>query len=113
MERLDPGRALTNARVDVRLTNEAVSVPSTRRPAYSALWATSGLCVLIALAPLPFGSMDMRIVAVWVSLLSAVVFLAALQAIDPRDIAFLCAFAAISLAWIVVISQQLGWSRQP
>lgn len=111
MERLDPSRGtLINARVDVRLTSEAVSVPGTRRPAYSALVATSGLCALIALAPLPFGSMDMRIVAVWVSLLSLVLFLTALQALGPRDMAFVCAFTVISLAWIEVISEQLGWT---
>ncbi|GLR91025.1 O-antigen ligase family protein [Bradyrhizobium iriomotense] len=111
MERLDPGRGtLINARVDVRFTSDAVSAPGAGRPAYSALLATSGLCVLIALAPLPFGSMDTRIVAAWVSLLSVVLFLAALQALGPRDIAFLCGFTAISLAWIVVISEQLGWT---
>ncbi|MGY8667479.1 O-antigen ligase family protein [Bradyrhizobium sp. UFLA05-109] len=111
MERLDPGRGtLVNTRVDVRLTSEAVSAPGTGRPAYSVLLAISGLCVLIALAPLPFGSMDMRIVAVWVSLLSAVLFLAALRPLGPRDFAFLCGFTAISLAWIVVISEQLGWT---
>jgi hypothetical protein len=37
--------------------------------------ATSALCTLIALAPLPFASMDMRMVAVWVLLLSAVLSL--------------------------------------
>ncbi|MCP3460080.1 O-antigen ligase [Bradyrhizobium sp. CCGUVB23] len=111
MERLDPGRCtLLNTRVEVRLTSDAVNARSSRQPAYPALLATSGLCVLIALAPLPFGSMDIRIVAVWVALLSMVLFLAALQALGPRDIAFLCGFTAISLAWIVVISEQLGWT---
>lgn len=111
MERLDPGRGtLLDTRVGVRLTSDAVSASGARQPAYSALLATSGLCVLIALAPLPFGSMDIRIVAVWVSLLSMVLFLAALQALGPRDIAFLCGFTATSLAWMVVISEQLGWT---
>jgi O-antigen ligase len=111
MERLDPIRGTSiKTRAGVRLTSHAVSAPGPRQPAYSALLATSGLCVLIASAPLPFGSMDMRIVAVWVSLLSAVLFLTALQALGPRDIAFLCGFTAISLAWIVVISEQLGWT---
>ncbi|MET4023722.1 O-antigen ligase family protein [Bradyrhizobium sp. S3.2.12] len=79
-----------------------------KKPSYPAILATSGLCVLVALAPLPFASMDMRIVAVWVLLLSTVLLLTVPHAISSRDLAFLCGFAAISLSWAFVVSEQLG-----
>ncbi|MBH5369011.1 O-antigen ligase family protein [Bradyrhizobium glycinis] len=75
---------------------------------YPAMLATSGLCTLVALAPLPFASVDPRIVAAWVLLLSAVLLLTIPQEISSRDLAFLCGFAAISLSWAVVVSEQLG-----
>jgi hypothetical protein len=83
------------------------TVGNEKKPSYPAMLATSGLCVLVALAPLPFASMDMRIVAVWVLLLSTVLLLTVPQAISSRDLAFLCGFAAISLSWAFVVSQQL------
>ena len=84
------------------------TVGNEKKPSYPAMLATSGLCVLVALAPLPFASMDMRIVAVWVLLLSAVLLLAVPHTISSRDLAFLCGFAAISLSWAFVVSEQLG-----
>ncbi|MBR1171008.1 O-antigen ligase family protein [Bradyrhizobium liaoningense] len=94
-------RSWIKSRGDVRTSNE-------KKPNYSAMLATSGLCTLVALAPLPFASMDMRIVAVWVLLLSAVLLLEASQQISLRDLAFLCGFAAISLSWAFVVNEQLS-----
>src|SRR5690349_8566721 len=79
-----------------------------KKPSYPAMLATSGLCTLIALAPLPFASMDMRIIAVWVLLLSTVLSLSALQTISSRDLAFIYGFAAISLSWTFIVSEQFG-----
>lgn len=90
------------SRADVRTRGEE------EKPSHPAMLATSGLCTLLALAPLPFASMDMRIVAVWVLLLSAVLLLSVPQEIGSRDLAFLCGFAAISLCWILVVSEQLS-----
>jgi hypothetical protein len=46
------------SRADVRTTGEE------KKPGYPAMLPTSGLCTLVALAPLPFASMDMRMIAV-------------------------------------------------
>jgi O-antigen ligase len=54
--------------------------------------------------------MDNRVIAAWVFLLSAVLLLASSTAINSRDIVVLSGFAAISLAWLFVVSQQLGRS---
>ncbi len=75
---------------------------------YPLIAATLGLSAIIALAPFPFGSMDSRVIAVWVVLLSAVLLLASLQAVSARDLAFLFGFAAVGLAWILVVSEQLA-----
>ncbi|MBR0934920.1 O-antigen ligase [Bradyrhizobium jicamae] len=70
--------------------------------------ATLGLCAVIALAPLPFGSTDARVIAVWVLLLSLVLLLASVPALGPKDTGFLCGFAVVSLAWVVVVGAQLS-----
>lgn len=82
--------------------------------------ATLGLCAVIALAPLPFGSMDPRIIAVWIFVLAAALGLVNSTVIGPRDLAVLLGFATISLAWTFVVSQQLerlsllsGWLTAP
>src|SRR3954451_16331423 len=95
-------------RSSIKNSADVPTIGKEEKPSYPAMLATSALCTLIALAPLPFASMDMRIVAVWVLLLSAVLLLTAPQAISSRDVAFLCGFAAISLSWAFVVSEQLG-----
>jgi hypothetical protein len=95
-------------RSSIKNSADVPTIGKEEKPGYPAMLATSGLCTLVALAPLPFASMDMRIVAVWVLLLSAVLLLTAPQAISSRDVAFLCGFAAISLSWAFVVSEQLG-----
>ncbi|WBL80302.1 O-antigen ligase family protein [Bradyrhizobium xenonodulans] len=75
---------------------------------YTDFVATFGLCAVIALAPLPFGSTDARVVGLWVVLLSAVLLLASLPGINSRDLAFLSGFAAVSLTWAFVVSEQLS-----
>lgn len=61
----------------------------------SNIAATYSLCAVIALAPLPFGSMDQRVIAIWVLLLSAILVLASLQPLDSRDRIFLACFAIV------------------
>ncbi|WP_167771359.1 O-antigen ligase family protein [Bradyrhizobium niftali] len=95
-------QSLIKSRADVR------TIGDEEKPSYPAMLAASGLCTLIALAPLPFASMDMRIIAVWVLLLSGVLLLTVPQEIGSRDLAFLCGFAAISLSWVFVVSEQLS-----
>jgi O-Antigen ligase len=74
----------------------------------SDIAATYCLCAIIALAPLPFGSMDLRIVAAWVLLLSAALILASFRAFTSRDLLFLSAFAVVALAWAFVVTEQLS-----
>lgn len=95
-------RSWIKSRADVRTSDEE------KKPSYPAMLATLGLCSLVALAPLPFASMDMRIVAVWVLLLSGVLLLAVSQQISLRDLAFLFGFTAVSLFWAFVVSEQLS-----
>ncbi|MET4481515.1 O-antigen ligase family protein [Bradyrhizobium sp. F1.13.3] len=80
---------------------------------YARFAATIGLCAVVALAPLPFASMDMRIVAVWILLLSAVLLLASLRPVSSRDLSFIIGFATISLAWTFVVGAQLGTASLP
>ena len=73
--------------------------------------ATAGLCSVIALAPLPFGSTDLRVIAVWALLLSATVALASLRALGSRDVVILSGLAIVALSWGFVVSEQM--SRAP
>lgn len=82
--------------------------------------ATLVLCAVIAFAPLPFGSMDSRIIAVWILLLATVPLLVTPIPLAARDLAVLLGFATITLAWMFVVSQQLdrllllsGWLTAP
>ncbi|QPF90284.1 O-antigen ligase family protein [Bradyrhizobium commune] len=52
--------------------------------------------------------MDVRIIGFWVLLLSGVLLLASIPGTNLRDLVFLSGFAVVSLAWVIVISQQLG-----
>jgi len=54
--------------------------------------------------------MDTRLIAVWVLLLALVLLLASSADFTRRDAAILSGFAAISAAWLFVISQQLDQS---
>jgi hypothetical protein len=73
--------------------------------------ATAGLCAVITLAPLPFGSADPKAIAIWVLLLSAIVVLAGLRALNSRDLAFLLSCAILAVSWGFVVTEQL--SRAP
>jgi hypothetical protein len=68
---------------------------------------TASLCTVIALAPLPFGSTDLKVIAVWVLLLSAVAALASLQRLGSRDVVFLLCFAVIAVSWGFVVVEQI------
>jgi hypothetical protein len=73
--------------------------------------ATFGLCAVIALVPLPFSSIDTRVIAVWVALLSLVLICASPRAFSDRDLHFLFGFGAIALAWTLVVAEQLFQSQ--
>lgn len=94
----------------VSLNSTTTSYAPTRTARYAGVAATAGLCAVIALAPLPFGSMDTRVIAIWVLAFAAVLLLASSAPVSSRDTAVLSGFAAISLAWIIVVSEQLGLS---
>ncbi|MGY8679158.1 O-antigen ligase family protein [Bradyrhizobium sp. UFLA05-153] len=81
---------------------------ATRIQRCAGIAATFGLSAVIALAPLPFGSMDTRVIAIWVLTLAAVLLLASSSRMSSRDTAVTAGFAAIALAWIFVVSEQLG-----
>jgi hypothetical protein len=70
--------------------------------------ASACLCAVIALVPLPFGSTDLRVIAVWVLLLSAILALASLRAHSSRDVVFLSGFAIVALSWGFVVAEQLS-----
>lgn len=70
--------------------------------------ATYCLCAIVALVPLPFGSTNPRVIAIWVLLLSAVLGLASLRSITSRDVMLLAAFATIVLGWSFVVFEQLS-----
>ena len=74
----------------------------------SDILATYCLCAIVALAPFPFGSIDLRIIAVWVLLLSAILALASLPAFNARDLVFLSGLAGVALAWAFVVAEQLS-----
>ena len=73
--------------------------------------ATACLCAVIALAPLPFGSTDLRVIAIWVLLLSAAVALASSRPLGSRDVVFISGFAIVGLSWGFVVVEQV--SRVP
>lgn len=73
--------------------------------------ASACLCAVIALVPFPFGSTDLRVIAVWVLLLSAILALASLQALSAHDVVILSGFAIVALSWGLVVAEQL--SRAP
>jgi O-Antigen ligase len=63
------------------------------------------------MAPLPFGSTDLRVIAVWVLLLSAIAVLASLRPLGSRDVVFLAGFAIVGLSWAFIVVEQV--SRAP
>lgn len=71
--------------------------------------AAFSLCAVIALAPLPFGSMDFRIVAGWILLLSAILLLCSLRRLAVRDVIFLTSFAVVAGCWLIVVCAQLDY----
>jgi len=86
-----------------------------RKRQKTLLWsdeiATAGLCATVALVPLPFGSTDTRVIAVWVLLLSVVAILASVRSLGSRDVIFLASFAIVALCWGLVVIEQM--SRAP
>ena len=70
--------------------------------------ATWCLCAAVALAPLPFGSTDLKVIAVWVLLLSAIAVLASLQPLASRDVVVLAGFAIVAASWGFVVAEQIG-----
>lgn len=65
------------------------------------------LCVVIALVPLPFGSMSRRIIWAWVLVLSAIALLASLRRFDARDRLFLVGLSSLALLWAFVVAGQM------
>lgn len=78
-------------------------------PSRPLLVAAFGLCVVIAFAPLPFGSMDLRVVAGWILVLSAILLLNSAQTVNSRDLVFLMSCALITGCWLLVLSTQLDY----
>lgn len=73
------------------------------------LLPTFGLCVVIVLAPLPFGSMDLRVVAGWILVLSAILLLSSSERVGARDLIFLMSFILVTACWLFVVSAQLDY----
>ena len=70
--------------------------------------ATTSFCVVIALVPLPFGSMSARIIWAWVLVLSAITVLASLRTFNSRDLIFLTGVSMVALIWSFVIAEQIN-----
>jgi hypothetical protein len=70
--------------------------------------ATYCLCAVLALAPLPFGSIDPKVIAVWVLFLSVIIGLASFRPLTSRDVTFFMGFAAIILGWGFVVFEQMS-----
>ena len=66
------------------------------------------LCSVIALVPFPFGSMDPRVIAVWILLLSVMIGMASLRPITSRDVLFMFGFATIGASWGFVVVEQMS-----
>src|ERR1700687_2116400 len=71
-------------------------------------FAKFGFCTVIALAPLPFGSTDTKVVAVWVILLAISTILAGFRPYTSREITLVVGLAIVALCWAWVIFQQLA-----
>jgi hypothetical protein len=70
--------------------------------------ARFGFCTVIALAPLPFGSTDTKVVAAWVIVLAMSTILAGFRPYTSREIAFIVGLAIVLLCWACVMFQQLA-----
>jgi len=70
--------------------------------------AKFGFCSIIALAPLPFGSTDIKVVAVWVILLGIATVLAGNRQYSMREIAILVGLAIVVACWAFVVIQQMA-----
>lgn len=66
------------------------------------------LCAVVALAPLPFGSTDPRVVAVITLVLSMALVLASVRSFTSRELLFLFCFAGVAAVWALVITEQLS-----
>lgn len=82
-------------------TDIAVDIPARGR------LATYGLCLVVALVPLVFGSVQNNVLAVWVVLLAAIASLATWRRGPCCDGAVLAVFALVIVCWLLVIGLQL------
>src|SRR6516162_4296028 len=104
-----------------RLRPEAKSPP--RGPEYMALLfrvADRGSCALfylvVALAPLPLGSIEPAMVAIWCVVLGATVILASVLEIRAPQLVFIGLAAGLALMYAVVLHEQLSvhpWFASP
>ena len=94
-----------------------------RRPEYTALpfrFADYGSCALfylvVALAPLPLGSTEPAMVAIWCVVLGATVILASVLEIRPPQLVFIGLAAVLAVMYGVVLHEQLSvhpWFASP
>ncbi|MCP3472154.1 O-antigen ligase family protein [Bradyrhizobium sp. CCGUVB1N3] len=63
---------------------------------------------MIALVPLPFGSMSPRILWAWVLVLSAITLLASLRPFDSRDLHFLSGVSIVAVVWSFIVVEQIA-----
>jgi hypothetical protein len=96
-------------------SQERVATGSRKRTVQkTAAWtneiATAGLCAGVGLAPLPFGSTDLKVIAVWVLLLSVIAILASVPPLGSRDVVFLASFSTVAVSWGFVVGEQISWT---
>ncbi|WP_271565143.1 O-antigen ligase family protein [Bradyrhizobium sp. CCBAU 11386] len=82
-------------------TESAVDIPASER------LATYGLCLVVALVPLMFGSVQNNVLAVWVILLAAIASLATWRRGSFCDGVVLAVFGLVIICWLLVIGLQL------
>jgi hypothetical protein len=77
-------------------------------PRWADTVAAYCICAVIALVPFPFGSMNPRVIAVWVLLLSVILGMASLRSVTSRKILFLFGFATVAANWGFVVVEQMS-----
>jgi len=77
-----------------------------RTPSPRTVLARLGLCAVVALAPLPFGSVQIGPIALWTGLLGLVAIASIPEAPNAKDCIFAGLFAIVGLCWLVIVLAQ-------
>lgn len=79
---------------------------------WSSRIAICGLSLVVGFAPLPFGSTDGQIIAIWITLLALTTIFAKSAIVSGREFVFILLFTIIGCCWLVVVGLQLLPERE-